>query len=93
MTRSEQEKAIAKVEEADHWEIERLRKELQETKISLEKLRGHNYELNDRIQEVNLTTVTNKKKIVDITVEEEEVRNKMRRQLSEQMLNVHKSDH
>ena len=92
MTRSEQEKAIAKVEEADHWEIERLRKELQETKISLEKLRGHNYELNDRIQEVNLTTVTNKKKIVDITVEEEEIRNKMRRQLSEQMLNVHKSD-
>ena len=54
-------------------------------------MRGQNLELNDRMLEVGEERVVNRRRVNELRVEEEEVRNRLKRQLSEEVIVVGRS--
>lgn len=55
-------------------------------------MRNHNFELNDKILEVNTNAVYNKKRIEEVRNEEDIVRINLKRQLSEQVLDISRAN-
>jgi signal transduction histidine kinase len=83
--RTEREKAGSIIEEELRDERERLIRELNDAKASIERMRGQNSELQDKVHDITRLNSENIRKW-ETTKGDEEVRNKLKRQRSEEVI-------
>jgi signal transduction histidine kinase len=83
--RTEREKAGSIIEEELRDERERLIRELNDAKASIERMRGQNSELQDKVHDITRLNSENIRKW-ETTKGDEEARNKLKRQRSEEVI-------